>query len=86
MADDGGPPSGAALRARMSAAARAKRFQEAHRIVEQLFLVQPELIEAPILLWAAQRRTTGARLWWGHEQRKRSVEMLSRALRLSRKT
>ena len=79
-ASAGAASAGAALRSRMNTAARAKRFQEAHRLLEELWRLEPSLIEPPLLLWAAQRRTTGTRLWWGSAERERSVQMLRRAL------
>ena len=82
-AEGGGsrPSAGAALRSSMGVAARNKQFGEAHRMLEQLWSSDESyLVEPRLLLWAAQRRTSGARLWWGHIERERSSAMLRRAL------
>ena len=75
---------GVALRGRMHEAARQKRFQEAHRLLDELWSVEPTLIEPRLLLWAAQRRTNGPRLWWGAAERETARAMLERALESAR--
>ena len=67
----------------MHEAARQKRFQEAHRL-DELWSVEPTLIEPRLLLWAAQRRTNGPRLWWGAAERETARAMLERALESAR--
>jgi hypothetical protein len=75
---------GERLRAQMTHAARARAYQEAHRLLDLLWTGSEHgLIEAPLLLWAAQRRTTGARLWWGQQERLGAVAMLERALSMN---
>ena len=75
-----GLPSASALRARMNVAARAKQFGEAHRLLDALWMSAPEMLEPRLLLWAAQRRTSAPRGWWGVEERQQACAMLTRAL------
>ena len=76
---------GERLRARMVALARAKEHYEAQRLLEILWRSDEHALLGPrLLLWAAQRRTTAARLWWGQEERETSARMLTRALESGR--
>ena len=52
-----------------------------HGLLEQLWGQQPQLVESRLLLWAAQRRTTHPKLWWGAAERTLSIAMVCRALR-----
>ena len=75
--------AGERIRWHMTQAARARAYQQAHRLLEQLWAGDEHaLIEPPLLLWAAQRRTTGARLWWGPQERQRCVAMLSKSYQM----
>ena len=70
------------LRAAMLQAARAKQMMEAHRLLEELWKhpTGRPLLEPRVLAWAAQRRTTNPRLWWGEAERLTSRAMLECAL------
>ena len=70
------------LREAMLQAARAKQMMEAHRLLEELWKhpTGRPLLEPRVLAWAAQRRTTNPRLWWGEAERLTSRAMLECAL------
>ena len=51
------------------------------RLLDELWECSPSSLEPELLLWAALRRTSGPRLWWGAAQRQRGIDMLRWALR-----